>query len=191
MYHTAGIPEDYEFQFSVKLCDVHFEQCSRAPSYSPSSIWFPPAAWYSTINQYPHRMSHMVRYKISVTLSYFITSLVFHSPVTLRVYRIRFILQCIHNCSRGNSYQIILGTNTWNSPGNKSLVLSSTTTIIHKKYNFPNNDIALIKLPTPINFTREYCHVLSNVKIVLLVLKHIKCYLFVTQNCVCLSHPCG
>jgi len=74
-------------------------------------------------------------------------------------------------------------------PDSGSLVLSSTTTIIHKKYNFPNNDIALIKLPTPVNFTSEYCHVMTNVKIILLVLEknkvlpicNIELYLFISS----------
>ena len=94
------------------------------------------------------------------------------------------LYKCIHNCSRGNSYQIILGTNRLDALGNCSLVLSSTTTIIHKKYTpgNPNNDIALIQLPTPVNFSSEYCHFMTNVKIILLVLEQIKCFLFAAQN---------
>jgi hypothetical protein len=55
----------------------------------------------------------------------------------------------------GSSYQIILGTNQWNPLGAGALLLSSTVTIVHPKYD-PNtieNDIALIKLPIRVNFT--------------------------------------
>ena len=90
--------------------------------------------------------------------------------------------KCIHNCSSGSSYQIILGTNQWNPLGAGALLLSSTVTIVHPKYD-PNtieNDIALIKLPIRVNFTCEYCHILTKVKIILLVLEQIKCFLFAT-----------
>jgi hypothetical protein len=121
----------------------------------------------------------------------YITSLVFKSSVMVRVYRSRFILQIyIYNCSRRYIYKITLGSNRLDVLGNCSLVLSSTTAIVHKWYNFPNKDIALIKLPINVTFTREYCHVMTKVKIVLLVLEQIKCFLCAAQNCICLSHPC-
>jgi hypothetical protein len=99
--------------------------------------------------------------------------------------------KCICNCSRGSSYRIILGSNQWNPPDTDALELTSTTTIVHPKYDFPNKDIALIRLPIKVNFTREYYHVIINVKIILLVLEQIKCFLFATQKHICLSHPCS
>jgi len=81
-------------------------------------------------------------------------------------------------------FWIILGTNQWN-PVPPPNPLKSTTAIIHPKYNIPstlNNDITLIKLPTPVNFTSEYCHIWTNVKIILLVLEQMKGFLFEAEN---------
>jgi hypothetical protein len=71
-----------------------------------------------------------------------------------------------------------LGTNEWNALNPPALALLSYTAIIHRKYDFPNNDIALIKLPIEVTFTCEYCHIMTKVKIVLLVLEQIKGFLF-------------
>jgi hypothetical protein len=86
-----------------------------------------------------------------------------------------------------------LGTNQFDGTDDGGLVLNATTTIVHELFNSStfDNDIALIQLPTPVKFTGEYCHILTNVKIILLVLQQIKCFLFEAQNCISLSHPCG
>jgi hypothetical protein len=87
----------------------------------------------------------------------------------------------------------MLGSNQWNLPGTGSLVLSSTTSIAHGQFSSGtfDSDIALIQLPTIVNFTREYYHILTNVKIILLVPEQIKCFLFATQNFISLFHSCG
>jgi hypothetical protein len=92
--------------------------------------------------------------------------------------------KCISNCSSGNNYLVALGTNQFDGTDDGSLVLKATTTIVHEKFNSYtfDNDIALIQLPMNVKFTREYCHVMTNVKIVLLVLEQIKCFLFAAQN---------
>ena len=171
IYHIAGIFVQYEVQIPMIFYEVHIEQCGLGPSSPPNSIWFPPAARYSTINQYPHCMSHVVRYKISVML-YIITSVFFKSCVSVRVYRSKFILQMYTQLFQGSSYQIVLGANKWNLPGSGSLVLYATTSIVHELFdsNTFNNDIALIQLPITVAFSWEYCHILTNFKIVLLVL---------------------
>jgi len=99
----------------------------------------------------------------------------------------------LHNFSSWDAVWMILGTNQWNPIPPPPNPFISTTVIIHPKYNPStlNNDIALIKLPTPVNFTSEYCHILKNVKIILLVLEQMKCFLFEAQKCICLSHQCG
>jgi hypothetical protein len=121
------------------------------------------------------------------------SSLVFESSVTIRVYRKVLFQKCIHNCSSGSTYVIILGSTQWNLPKAGSLVLSSSTSIVHGQFdrNYFDNDIALIQLPTIVKFTREYYYILTNVKIILLVLEKIKCFLIATQNCIRLSHSCG
>jgi hypothetical protein len=52
-----------------------------------------------------------------------------------------------------------LGTNQFDGRDDGSLLLNATTTIVHEQFNSStfNNDIALIQLPKPVNFTSEYC----------------------------------
>ena len=86
----------------------------------------------------------------------------------------------LHICSSGSNYQIVLGANQFDGTDDGSLLLNATTTIVHElfdSYTF-DNDIALIQLPTPVKFTGEYQHILTHVKIILLVLEQIKCFLF-------------
>ena len=77
-----------------------------------------------------------------------------------------------------------MGSNQWNKPGAGSLVLSSAVAIVHGQYDSDNvkNDIALIRLPTPVNFTCEYSHILTNVKIILLTLERLKFFLLAAEN---------
>jgi len=55
----------------------------------------------------------------------------------------------------GDNYLIALGTIQFDGKDDGGLVLNAKTTIVHKRFNSStfNNDIALIKLPTPVNFT--------------------------------------
>ena len=147
-------------------------------------VLFPALFVFLQLLDIPPVMSQRVVYKISVTLQYFIISLIFKSSVTIRVQNSSLFYKGLHNCSSGSMFWIILGTKQWN-PVPPPNPLISTTAIIHSKYNIPstlNNDIALITLPTPVNFTSEYCHILTNVKITLFVLEQMKCFLFEAEN---------
>nr|AGM32844.1 trypsin-like serine protease [Coptotermes formosanus] len=54
----------------------------------------------------------------------------------------------------GSSYEIVLGANRYDGSESGSLVVTSTTTILHPDYDGNlNNDIALIQLPSAISFT--------------------------------------
>jgi hypothetical protein len=76
-----------------------------------------------------------------------------------------------------------LGANRLDGSESGSLILDATATIVHEQYtsNNLNNVIALIQLPIDITFTREYCHVMTNIKIILYILEKIKCFIFATQ----------
>jgi len=55
-----------------------------------------------------------------------------------------------------SSFQVILGRLQWNGDGGVSVLTSQK--IVHNSYNSQTltNDIALLRLPSPVSFTSEY-----------------------------------
>jgi hypothetical protein len=73
------------------------------------------------------------------------------------------LLMC--NCCSGSSYQVTLGAYQYNVSDTRSLTVISTVGIVHPGYNPSTftNDVLLIRLPTSITLTREYCHIVMNI----------------------------
>jgi len=62
-------------------------------------------------------------------------------------------------------FTLFLGTIHLSAPDNGFVVQSSMNSIVHKEYNnnTTDNDIALIKLTRPVEFSRKYLYVLRTV----------------------------
>jgi len=63
----------------------------------------------------------------------------------------RWVLTAAH-CI-GRSHQLLFATDPWNVVGSGSLLLQSSTVFVHPNYASPNNDIALIYLPSNLQYT--------------------------------------
>jgi len=63
------------------------------------------------------------------------------------------------------NFILILGTINLAKLDNGFVVQSSLNSIVHKEYNSStlDNDIAVIKLPQPVQFSRKYLYVLHTV----------------------------
>ena len=94
------------------------------------------------------------------------------------------VILIIYICCSGRTFIIILGSIRRDGNENGAVIVTATQTTVHPNYNSRNlyNDIAVIRLPSPVAFTGEYCHCLMNIKIILFILKQINCFLFTAQT---------
>jgi hypothetical protein len=164
------------------------------------AVWYWPRffSWLSWFSPTLHHCSkliyyQLIRHEIPVTLTYCITSSVFKLTEKCHItcHWVKWIL-LICNCCSGNSYHIVLGANRYDASEIGSLVLATTYSIVHSGYNTStvDNDIALVRLPTPVTFSSEYCYTAMHMNIVSLFLKQINCFLFTAQTFICLTHLC-
>jgi secreted trypsin-like serine protease len=69
-----------------------------------------------------------------------------------------WILTVAHCADGGRSFEVILGAHNMNIVEPTQVRITATQYTLHPEWNSTNyfqNDVALIKLPTPVSFTRK------------------------------------
>ena len=85
--------------------------------------------------------------------------------LTLNYIKISTASFCCINRYNARYFTLILGTIHLNIPDDGFVVQRSMNSIVHEEYNSVtiDNDIAVIKLPVPVEFSRKYLYVLHTV----------------------------
>ena len=80
----------------------------------------------------------------------------------IKLYTVNF---CCINRYNARNFILTLGTINRNNPDDGFVEQNSMNSIVHKEYNSVtiDNDIAVIKLPVPVEFSRKYLYVLRTV----------------------------
>jgi hypothetical protein len=164
----------YHVNFLLTSCEAQCGQCGTGPGCTQSCFDFLQHCiiaqhlfiinlWGMIYLWHYHAQSH--------PLSLFNCNLAFYWSMSKEV-RLDYN---IYTCCSGSSYQIVLGANRYDGSESGSLITQSTSSIVHSQYNPStiNNDIAVVRLPSPVSYTSEYCHFVTSTKIILLILQQI------------------